>query len=101
MENTRISYKKSSATSRCILVIFEKYEHPKYVSKKVLVMLFLYICHIKTKWNKVYEYLKTKIFGQSATTIGVLGVSLNCFILNFKKTKRYFKTIFATLFFDS
>ena len=73
-----------------------------WAPKKVLVTLFPYIFHIKTKWNIVYKYLKTKIFsrdtnilpqmhwtsnifGHSATTIGVFWVSLNYPILNFKK----------------
>ena len=70
--------------------------------KKVLVTLFLYLFNVKTKWNIVYEYLKTKIFsidanvypqmhwtsnifGPSATTIGRFGVLLNYPNLNFKK----------------
>ena len=74
----------------------------KSAPKKVLVTLFPYIFHVKTKWNIVYEYLKTKffsrdtnilpqmhwtsnIFGPSATTIGGFWVSLNYLILNFKK----------------
>ena len=69
---------------------------------EVLVTLFPYIFHVKTEWNIVYEYLKTKIFsrdtnilpqmhwtsnifGHSATTIGGFWASLNSPILNFKK----------------
>ena len=75
----------------------------KNAPKKVLVLFFPYIFHVKTKWNIVYEYLKTKIFsgdtnilpqmhwtsnifGYSATTIRGFWVSLNYPILNFKKT---------------
>ena len=71
--------------------------------KKVLVTLFPYIVHVKSKWNIVCEYLKSKIFlkdtnilprmhwtsnifRSSATTIGGFWVSLNYPILNFKKT---------------
>ena len=71
--------------------------------KKVFVTLFLCMLHVKTKWNIVYEYLKTKIFsrdtnilpqmhwtsnifGHSATTIWGFCVSLNYPILDFKKT---------------
>ena len=92
-----------SAASRCILVQFEPYKRQKNSPKKVLVTLFPYIFHVKTKWNIVYEYLKTKIssrdtnifpqmhwisniFGPSAKTIGRFGVSRNDPILNFKKT---------------
>ena len=72
-----------------------------WVPKKVLVILFPYIFHTKTKSNIVYKYLKTKIFSRetgilpqmhwisvfrtSATAIGGFGVSLNYPILNFKK----------------
>ena len=89
--------------SRCILVPFERYGCPKKCAQKVLETFFLNIFHIKTKWNIVYEYFKTKIFsrdtnvitqihwtsnvfGHSARTIGVFWVSLNYPILNIKKT---------------
>ena len=103
---TYFKYKlQDSAASRCILVPFERYGRPKKCAQKVLVTLFPYIFHVKTKWNIVYEYLKTKIFsrdtnilpqmhwtsnifGHSATIIGGFRVSLNCPILNFKKTVR-------------
>ena len=39
----------SSAASRCILVPFERYGRPKNEPKKVLVTLFPYIFHVKTK----------------------------------------------------
>ena len=75
---------------------------PKKCTPKVLMTFFLYIFHVKTKWNIVYEYLKTKIFsrdtkalpqmhwtsnifGYSATIIGGFWVSLNYPIVNFKK----------------
>ena len=75
----------------------------KNVPKKVLVILFPYTFHVKTKWNIVYKYLKTKIFsrdtnillqmywtsnifGRSVTTIGGVWVSLNHLIPNFNKT---------------
>ena len=71
----------------------------KNVPKNVLVTLFPYVFHVKTKWNIVYQYLKiiifsrdiniipqmhwtSNIFGHSATTIGVFCISLNCPILN-------------------
>ena len=93
----------TSATSRCILVLFERYGHPKYAPKNFLVTLFPYIFHIKPKWNIVCEYLKTKIFSrdsnilpqmhwvsntfdtQLATIIGGFRLSLNYPILNFTK----------------
>ena len=70
--------------------------------KKVLVTLFPYLFHVKTKWNIVYKHLKTEIFsidtnilpqmhwtwnvfGLLATIIGGFGVWLNYLILNFKK----------------
>ena len=70
--------------------------------EKVLLTLFLYIFHVKTKWNIVSKYLKTKIFSydtnvlpqmhwisnifeHSATTIGGFWVPLNYLIVNFKK----------------
>ena len=56
-----------------------------WVPKKVLVTLFPYKFHIKTKWNIVYKYLKTKLFEFSATIIEGFWVSLNYPILNFKK----------------
>ena len=91
----------SSATSRCILVPFERYGRPNKWAQKVSATFFSYIFHVKTKWNVIYEYLKTKIFlretnilpqmhwtsnifGHSATTTWA---SLNYpTILNFKKT---------------
>ena len=54
-----------SATSRCILVPFERYKRPKKCAQKVLVTLFPYPFHIKTKWNIVYVYLKTRSFQQT------------------------------------
>ena len=56
-----------------------------WVPKKVLVTLFPYKFHIKTKWNIVYKYLKTKLFEFSATIIEGFWVSQNYPILNFKK----------------
>ena len=38
-----------SAAPRCILVPFERYDRPKNAPKKVLVTLFPYIFHVKTK----------------------------------------------------
>ena len=92
-----------STTSRCILVPFERYGHPKKCAQKVLASFFLHLFHVKTKWNIVHEYLKTKIFstdtnilphmhwtsnisGHSTATIGGFWVSLNYPILTFKKT---------------
>ena len=93
---TYFKYKlQDSAASRCILVPFERYGHPKNV--------FPCMFHVKPKWNIVYKYLKNKkffkipkyrsqthwtsnIFVHSATIIGGLGVSLNYPILNLKKT---------------
>ena len=49
-----------SAASRCILVLFEQYWCQKNAPKK----LSPYIFHVKTKWNTVYKYLKTKIFSR-------------------------------------
>ena len=74
----------------------------KIAPKKVLARHFPYIFHLKTKWNIVYKYLKTKTFpkdkyilpqmhwtsntfGPSTTTIGGLLVSQHYPILNFKK----------------
>ena len=52
-----------SDASRCILVPFEWYGCPKKCVQKSSCSTFsIYIYHIKTKWNIVYEYLKTKIF---------------------------------------
>ena len=75
----------------------------KKCTQKVFVTLFSYLFYPKTKWNIVYENLKTKIFsrdtniipqkhwtldfsGLSATTIGDFWVSQNYPIINFKKT---------------
>ena len=75
----------------------------KKAPKQVCITLFPYIFHIKTEWNIVYEYLKTKIFlrdtnilplmhwtpnifGYLATTIAGFWVSLKYPIFNFKKT---------------
>ena len=52
-----------SDASRCILVPFEWYGCPKKCVQKSSCSTFsIYIYHIKTKQNIVYEYLKTKIF---------------------------------------
>ena len=51
-----------TATSRCILVPSGQYGRPKKCTQKVLVTLFRYIFHLKTKLNIVYKHLKTKIF---------------------------------------
>ena len=45
----KVSSVVPSSTSRCILVFFEKYGHPKKCAQKVLVTFFLYIFHLKTK----------------------------------------------------
>ena len=71
-------------------------------AQKILVTLFSYIFHVKTEWNIVWEYLKTKTFsrdtnilpqmhwtsnnfGNSAATIGGFWVLLNYLILNLSK----------------
>ena len=76
---------------------------PKKCAQTVPVTLSPYVFHVKTKWNIVYKYLKTKtfsrdtnilpqmygtsnIFGPSGTTIESFWVSLNYPILNLKKT---------------
>ena len=76
---------------------------PKKCAQTVPVTLSPYVFHVKTKWNIVYKYLKTKtfsrdtnilpqmyqtsnIFGPSGTTIEGFWASLNYPILNFKKT---------------
>ena len=76
---------------------------PKKMCTKCFCSFFSYIFHVKTKWNIVYQYLKTKTFSRdkniflqihwisnlfehSPTTIGGFGVSLEYPILNFKKT---------------
>ena len=87
-----------------ILVPFERYGRPKKCTQKSYCNTSsIYIYHAKTKWNIVYEYLKTKIFsrdtnilpqmnwtsnifGQSAKNIGGFWISLNYPTLNFKKT---------------
>ena len=92
----------NSAASRCILEPFERYGRQKKGPEKVLVTFFRYKFHVKTKWNIVYEYLKTRIFprdtnilpqmhwtsnffGHSPATHGGFWVSLNYPILSFKK----------------
>ena len=88
-----------SATSRWILVPFERYGCPKKCAQKSSVTLFPHIFHIKPKWTIVYKYFKTKIFsrdfpkcikyqmflGTSLKLLGGFEVSLNYLILNFKK----------------
>ena len=81
-----------SAASRCILVLFKWYGHPKKKRPKSSCNLYLYIFHVKTKWNIVYKYLKTKIFSRDTNILWTLSyshwgfwVSLNYPILNFKK----------------
>ena len=39
----------ATAGSRCVLVPFERYWRPKKCAQKVLVTLFPYIFHVKTK----------------------------------------------------
>ena len=89
-----------SATSRCILVLFERSGCPKKMPKKVLVTLFPYMFYVKTKLNIVYKNLTkifsrdtnilpqmhwtSNIFGHSVTTIGLFWASLNYPVLNFK-----------------
>ena len=72
---------------------------PKNAPQKIIVTLFLYIFHVKPKWNIVYEtkifsrdsniysqmHWTSNIFGHSATIIGSIGLSLKYLILNFKK----------------
>ena len=72
----------------------------KHSPKKVLVTLSLNIFHVKTKWNIVYEYLKTKTFSRDTNIhlqctehqiifdpqLGRIWVSLNYLVLKFKKT---------------
>ena len=105
-----------SAASRCILALFKQYGRPKKKRPESSCNLYLYIFHVKTKWNIVYEYLKTKIFsrdanilpqmhwtsnifGHSAITIGSFWVSLNYPILNFKKTV-YPKNVWMRHWYD-
>ena len=96
----------------------------KNTPKKVLTTIFPFIFHIKSKRNIAYKYLKTKtfsrdtnillqmhwisnIFGHSATAIEGFWVSLNYWILNFKKTvcpktvwKRHWKSIVRQFLFS-
>ena len=57
------------AASRSILALFELYGRPKNAPKKVLVTLFPYTFHLKRKGNKVYEYLRTKIFSRDSNIL--------------------------------
>ena len=41
----------------------------KNAPKKVLVTLFSFIFHIKTEWNVVYKYLKTKIVSRDTNIL--------------------------------
>ena len=65
----------TSAASRCILVPFEWYGGPK----KVIVLFLPYIFHVKTKWNIVYEYLKTKIFSRDTNILPQMHRTSNVF----------------------
>ena len=52
---TYFKYKlQDSATSRCILVPFERYGRPRNI--------FPCMFHVKPNWNIVYKYLKNKFF---------------------------------------
>ena len=64
-KNSKNIFFTDSAASRCILVPFELYGRPKNYGQKVLVKLFPYLFHIKTKWNIVYIYLKTISFQET------------------------------------
>ena len=70
-----------SATSRYVLVPFERYGHQKKkkMPKKFLLILFLYIFHVKTKWNIVYEYLKAKIFSRDTNILPQMHWTSNIF----------------------
>ena len=69
-----------SATSRYVLVPFKRYgRKKKKMSKKFLLILFLYIFHVKTKWNIVYEYLKAKIFSRDTNILPQMHWTSNIF----------------------
>ena len=51
----------------------------KNAPKKVLVTLFLYLFHVKTKQNIVYKYLKTEIFSIDANILPQMHWALNIF----------------------
>ena len=91
----------NSNLQQLIVVCFSGMRTPKTkkCAQKVIVTFFLYILHIKTKSNIVYEYIKkifsrnsnilpqmhwkSNIFGCSAAIIGVFWLSLNDPILNY------------------
>ena len=41
----------------------------KYAQKNSCNTFSIYIFHVKTKWNIIYEYLKTKIFSRDTTIL--------------------------------
>ena len=51
----------------------------KNAPKNVLVTFFPYIFHIKTKWNIVYRYLKTKIFSRDINILPRMHWTSNIF----------------------
>ena len=51
----------------------------KNASQKVLATLFPYIFHVKTKWNIIYEYLKTKIFSRDTNIFPQVHLTSNIF----------------------
>ena len=96
-------YFKMQCRMQCCIQMYFGTIWMVWVPKKVLATLFPDIFHVKTKWNIVYKFLKTKIFsrhknilsqmhwksnifGHSASTNGGFWVPINYPILNFKKT---------------
>ena len=65
-QNSRENICASSATSSCILL---RMCAQKEVLKKVIASLLPYIFHVKTKWNIVYEYLKTKAISRDTNIL--------------------------------
>ena len=68
-----------SATSRCILVLFEWYGCLFLMVQYSCNTFSIYIFHVKTKWNIVYENLKTKIFSRDLNILPQMQWTLNIF----------------------
>ena len=72
----------SQCIMRCIQCLIQMYfgtVWTVWVTKKVLVTRFLYIFHVKPKWNIVYEYLKTKIFSNDPNILPQMHWTSNIF----------------------
>ena len=72
-------YFKMQCRMQCCIQMYFGTIWMVWVPKKVLATLFPDIFHVKTKWNIVYKFLKTKIFSRHKNILSQMHWKSNIF----------------------